>query len=117
MTYLLLTVRDFKIPELQLASIILRVAAISSPNLFLKEIRIYTRKCTQLFNCKLLCVFQISVEFFAFIFIQLKGVYFLCSETNGPILKTLMRPETEDNALNLFKNDKKKYKFIRIFMY
>ena len=55
--------------------------------------------------------------FFAFIFIQLQGVYFLCSETNGAILKTLMRPETEDNALNLFKNDKKKYKFIRIFMY
>ena len=55
--------------------------------------------------------------FFAFIFIQLQGVYFLCSETNSAILKTLMRPETEDNALNLFKNDRKKYKFIRIFMY
>ena len=55
--------------------------------------------------------------FFAFIFIQLQSVYFLCSETSGAILKTLMRPETEDNALNLFKNDKKKYKFIRIFMY
>ena len=53
--------------------------------------------------------------FFAFIFIQLQvqGVYFLCSETNGAILKTLIRPETEDNALNLLKNDK----FIRIFMY
>ena len=55
--------------------------------------------------------------FFAFIFIQLQGVYFLCSETNSAILKTLMRPETEDNALNLFKNGRKKYKFIRIFMY
>ena len=51
--------------------------------------------------------------FFAFIFIQLQGVYFLCSETNGAILKTLIRPETEDNALNLLKNGK----FIKIFMY
>ena len=41
--------------------------------------------------------------FFAFIFIQLQGVYFLCSETNSAILKTLMRLETEDNVLNLFK--------------
>ena len=55
--------------------------------------------------------------FFAFIFIQLQSVYFLCSETSGTILKTLIRPETENNALNLFKNDKKEYKFIRIFMY
>ena len=54
--------------------------------------------------------------YFAFMFIQLQSVYFLCSETSGAILKTLMRPETEDNALNLFKNDKKKCKFIRIFM-
>ena len=55
--------------------------------------------------------------YFVFIFIQLQSVYFLCSETSGAILKTLMRPETEDNALNLFKNDKKKCKFIKIFMY
>ena len=41
--------------------------------------------------------------FFAFIFIQLQGVYFLCSETNSAIFKTLMRLETEDNVLNLFK--------------
>ena len=51
------------------------------------------------------------------IFMHFYCVYFLCSETYGAILKTLMRPETEDNALNLFQNDKKKYKFIRIFMY
>ena len=55
--------------------------------------------------------------FFVFIFIQLQSVYSLRSESSGAILKTLMRPETEDNALNLFQNDKKKYKFIRIFMY
>ena len=54
---------------------------------------------------------------FVFIFIQLQSVYFLCSETSRANLKPLMGPETEDNALNLSKNDKKKYKFIRIFMY
>ena len=46
--------------------------------------------------------------FFAFIFIQLQGVYFLCSETNSAILKTLMRLETEDNVLDLFKDYKQK---------
>ena len=55
--------------------------------------------------------------FFVFICIQLQSVYSLRSETSGAILKTLMRPETEDNTINLFQNDKKKYKFIRIFMY
>ena len=96
---------------------ILRVAAISSRNLFLKEIRIYTGKCIQLFNCKLLCVFQIIYFLYLYSFNCKVFTYFLCSETSGAILKTLMRPESEDNAINLFKNDKKKYKFIRIFMY